>query len=549
MYKHTERILLAPSVTEKIVGVDVRFESQSSLRLSRTNHLLPTNEELTPFPIEVKDLMDRYSIMEATWQVSHQPWSSFPRSSLNSIPSLDNQRHSGSSGIIVSLKMRNDDREIAKTAILNFLRDLVAQRLILAPLSSIDCPRLHRYRKVDHKEGVTHFTTILPMEGSPVAAEGMLAFQSFSPCQNHSGLWSGTDADGFSAILLGRGAVPGRQRSLWMSFQSNCHNNNDQNECEYNFTQGLEYTIVSKKATVSLSDIYGKAETHAYWSSCPFADFTEIELIPSKNSSRELNFDSKNTGLGPSTDAHRRLLSKNVGFMYPIALFSGREPSYSYPNPFWNIEQLLLRRQGIANKGTIISTVRNDNICSATIRFSHCLPPIVQPIWHSFTVEMNGEKLQWSQLSKKDIKFHHDGQIDIFYEHVLPAKSSIRLSLDYDPVYLPFEQLPGDPNRGIELSPVRAIFSSLCSNDTAHLFSESLLLMSPLPDTSMPFNVLSLSCTLYAFIIGSIMNLLIRKASEKVKYTLDPSQKPKSKFQSVKDRLKGVVSKIMVKPR
>jgi hypothetical protein len=63
--------------------------------------------------------------------------------------------------------------------------------------------------------------------------------------------------------------------------------------------------------------------------------------------------------------------------------------------------------------------------------------------------------------------------------------------------------------------------------------------MAPVPDLSMPFNVLSLTCTLYAFIIGSLINLVLRKASERVKYTLHPDLKPKSKLQLLKERAKS----------
>eukprot|EP00797_Seminavis_robusta_P008509 Sro15_g011290.1 GPI transamidase component (204) ;mRNA; r:128196-128807 len=102
---------------------------------------------------------------------------------------------------------------------------------------------------------------------------------------------------------------------------------------------------------------------------------------------------------------------------------------------------------------------------------------------------------------------------------------SLSISLDYRPAFLSFEHFPGDANRGVEIPPAKATFT--CQQQPPiHLYSNSLLLLPPVPDMSMPFNVLSMSCSLYAFVVGSILNLLIRKGSERVQRTYDPSKVP-----------------------
>lgn len=60
--------------------------------------------------------------------------------------------------------------------------------------------------------------------------------------------------------------------------------------------------------------------------------------------------------------------------------------------------------------------------------------------------------------------------------------------------------------------------------------------MPPVPDMSMPFNVISLSCILYAFVIGSLANLLIRKSSQRIKSKMYPNKR-KSKIQRIKERV------------
>jgi hypothetical protein len=46
---------------------------------------------------------------------------------------------------------------------------------------------------------------------------------------------------------------------------------------------------------------------------------------------------------------------------------------------------------------------------------------------------------------------------------------------------------------------------------TARLTTEGLLIDVPLPDFSMPFNVITLCSTLVAFFFGSMLNVVVRK--------------------------------------
>lgn len=53
-----------------------------------------------------------------------------------------------------------------------------------------------------------------------------------------------------------------------------------------------------------------------------------------------------------------------------------------------------------------------------------------------------------------------------------------------------------------------------------------------------------MTCTLYAFVIGSIMSLLIRKASLSIKYELDPTSKPPSKLSQMKGKISDWVQRV-----
>ncbi len=136
----------------------------------------------------------------------------------------------------------------------------------------------------------------------------------------------------------------------------------------------------------------------------------------------------------------------------------------------------------------------------------------------------------------------------------IPKDSSIYIQVDYNPRFLAFERFPADPNRGFDVPPSIASFSCHAqayshTQAQANIFltnaySNALLIMPPVPDLSMPFNVISITSTLFALIIGTFINLLIHKSRENIKEKFDGNENPKSKLGKLKDKLKVKINLI-----
>lgn len=136
-----------------------------------------------------------------------------------------------------------------------------------------------------------------------------------------------------------------------------------------------------------------------------------------------------------------------------------------------------------------------------------------------------------SQTANDDYKITHytfdELNFNLTYEalslnQILPRDSSLYIHLDYNPKFLQFERFPADPNRGFDIPPSFATFSNRLHADGESIFytmtySNALLIMPPEPDLSMPFNVISIACTFFALIIGTTMNLSIRKSRDQIK--------------------------------
>ncbi|KAL3807740.1 hypothetical protein ACHAXA_008374 [Cyclostephanos tholiformis] len=159
----------------------------------------------------------------------------------------------------------------------------------------------------------------------------------------------------------------------------------------------------------------------------------------------------------------------------------------------------------------------------------------------------------FSDLQDYKLTLYPDGTILLERTVILPPDSSLWMMVDFDEAYLPFQKLPADANRGVDVVPCAATFTlpsafSKAAPLSITLFTPSLLLLPPVPDMSMPFNVISLSCTLWAFVLGSLLNILVRRGTESVKRELT-GEKEKRMIDKLREKFKAKVTKLRKKLR
>jgi phosphatidylinositol glycan class T len=130
----------------------------------------------------------------------------------------------------------------------------------------------------------------------------------------------------------------------------------------------------------------------------------------------------------------------------------------------------------------------------------------------------------------------------------LPAQSLVKFTLSFDMVFLKYTEHPPDANRGFDvgyavltvplprqqgqigfggldhLRIYQERHADLVQNqyrssssasvfdgtDMIRVYTGTLLLSLPTPDFSMPYNVITLTCTVIALFFGSIFNLMTR---------------------------------------
>ena len=100
----------------------------------------------------------------------------------------------------------------------------------------------------------------------------------------------------------------------------------------------------------------------------------------------------------------------------------------------------------------------------------------------------------------------------------LPPQETVRITMDVTKAFLRYTEHPPDAQRGWDLPPAIITPVGLIYNGSlsilpldGRIYTSALLVDLATPDFSMPYNVIIFTCSLIAFIFGSVFNLLTRK--------------------------------------
>ena len=93
----------------------------------------------------------------------------------------------------------------------------------------------------------------------------------------------------------------------------------------------------------------------------------------------------------------------------------------------------------------------------------------------------------------------------------LPRESTVQLTIDVTKAFLRYTEHPPDAQRGWDLPPAVLIPLNVTDSPSLRIYTPPLLVDLATPDFSMPYNVIIFSCSLIAFLFGTVFNLLTRK--------------------------------------
>uniref|UniRef100_A0A7S0J258 GPI transamidase component PIG-T n=1 Tax=Calcidiscus leptoporus TaxID=127549 RepID=A0A7S0J258_9EUKA len=144
------------------------------------------------------------------------------------------------------------------------------------------------------------------------------------------------------------------------------------------------------------------------------------------------------------------------------------------------------------------------------------LPWQLLPLWHTLTII--GDDVS-ARAPLFDVAFEAAPlrvPQRLGWNGTLPAASSSSLAFEYITTFSHVDELPSDSSRGVDLEPAAIRYTPhhrTTASATPHLsrllFTNSALLPLPLPDESMPYNVISFTCTLLTIFVSAMLRSLL----------------------------------------
>ncbi|ORY37226.1 Gpi16 subunit, GPI transamidase component [Rhizoclosmatium globosum] len=90
----------------------------------------------------------------------------------------------------------------------------------------------------------------------------------------------------------------------------------------------------------------------------------------------------------------------------------------------------------------------------------------------------------------------------------LPPASTTTIHYEFDRAFIKYTEHPPDANRGFDIPPS---VLTVHTEKPYRIFSEILLIALPTPDFSMPYNVITMTCTIVALYFGTVFNLIVKR--------------------------------------
>lgn len=255
----------------------------------------------------------------------------------------------------------------------------------------------------------------------------------------------------------------------------------------------------------SLSEVFGRSIRGA----CALGDSKQPDITLEVPLEREVEvIGPANAGTKTTINPESRTYNIPANSDFDLSLSKQDTPlSATLPTPPLYASRQITGYGG--ERGGMHTILENPSPFPKRIIFLESLPWFLRPYTHTLKLHSGGtiEKMYY----KPALDRIRGTQLEL--QILLPAKSEVSLTYDFEKAVLRYTEYPPDANRGFDVAPavIRVLPADNSTEASQYLRTTSLLLPLPTPDFSMPYNVIILTSTVIALGFGSIFNLLVRR--------------------------------------
>ncbi|KAL9250601.1 GPI transamidase component PIG-T-like protein [Drosera capensis] len=181
----------------------------------------------------------------------------------------------------------------------------------------------------------------------------------------------------------------------------------------------------------------------------------------------------------------------------------------------------------------------SDQSCKFRVNVFQFVPWYIKVYYHTLKIYVDGHTLPISIIVEKmNVSPSEDkispGVLEMVLAFQCDLKSAV-ITVEFDKGFLHINEYPPDANQGFDipsaiisfpefisnfqfdyedLSKSSPMLSALKEKSPALAYTEVLLVPLTTPDFSMPYNVITITCTVFALYFGSLLNVLRRRVGE-----------------------------------
>lgn len=407
---------------------------------------------------------------------------------------------------------------------------LCASFNFIDPVNSISPEMSFRPRGVMKQAVNNTFIRYSSLPREIVCTENLTPWKKLLPCDSRAGL----------ASLLNAGYIHNvRYHSVGLHVRPICRDDAcESTSLELSQSVSLVYDFVEKFGSRiwSLKQLFGQGLMGA----CPLAASSTIYVDVTTNTSIPFTLDPAPEELVTSIrGGHESIFAKYSVPKTPISITA----TYSAKQVFFvNLQPPVYANQFITGygqeRGGIVTKIYNKHWNSLDVVLLQNIPWYVPVYLHKLKVVCNGKDLKPKLLKFRPGRHH---ALPYYLEVLLqlPARSTTSVSIDFDYVFLKWQEYPPDANHGFyigsaivsaylplarnysglpqDASTIAGSFNASRSGYLVQVRTEALVVTLPTPDFSMPYNVICLSCTVVALAFGPLHNITTKKLRLKPK--------------------------------
>jgi phosphatidylinositol glycan class T len=217
--------------------------------------------------------------------------------------------------------------------------------------------------------------------------------------------------------------------------------------------------------------------------------------------------------------------------MINIAIVNKKNKSILITSPPPLFAKRFLQGTG-KEKGRIVNQITNAHWASLNIVVMENIPWFVPIYLHTLKLKIGNREIKPTAIKyipgeQRKRPYHLEIALTI------PAKSTMEISIDFDYIFLRWQEYTPDANHGqyipsavissmlpmalnytsvpVDASLFAESFNATRSSYFLRIHTEALLINLPTPDFSMPYNVICLACTVVALAFGPLHNMTTKR--------------------------------------